>query len=241
MSNKEIALEEIFATDPYGLLDTKVLELFAGSRSIGKVSEELGYKVFSSDLNNFDGIDYAVDIRKFDKSKVPFIPDVIWCSPPCTGFSVAAIGKNWVKGEVFTPKTDSARLGVEILNATLDLIYYYKELNPDLIWYMENPRGKMRKSPMLSENDILENVEDLDMMRHTITYCQYGDDRMKPTDIWTNNESWTPRPMCKNGDPCHVAAPRGSQTGTQGLKGNYERSKLPYQLCKEVLTQINNK
>ncbi len=251
MSNKEIALEETFATDPYGLLDTKVLELFAGSRSIGKVSEELGYKVFSSDLNNFDGIDYAVDIRKFATSKRPFIPDVIWCSPPCTGFSVAAIGKNWVKGEVFTPKTDSARLGVELLDATLELIKYYLVLNPNLKWYMENPRGKMRKSPKLSEskdqstlslfNQELEMVDGLDMVRHTITYCQYGDDRMKPTDIWTNNNSWTPRKMCKNGDSCHVSAPRGSQTGTQGLKGNYERSKLPYQLCKEVLTQINNK
>jgi hypothetical protein len=36
----------------------KVLELFAGSRSIGKVAEELGYKVFSSDINNFEGIHY---------------------------------------------------------------------------------------------------------------------------------------------------------------------------------------
>ena len=38
----------------------KVLELFAGSRSIGKVAEGLGYEVFSSDLNDFEGIDYAV-------------------------------------------------------------------------------------------------------------------------------------------------------------------------------------
>lgn len=205
----------------------KVLELFAGSRSIGKVCQELGYKVFSSDINEFEGIDYATDIRIFDKNMVGFIPDVIWASPPCTGFSVAAIGKNWVKGEPFTPKTDSARLGVELLDATLKLIEHYQQLNPNLIWYFENPRGKMRKSPKL------ENLT-----RHTVTYCQYGDDRMKPTDIWTNNPNWKPRPMCKNGDPCHVSAPRGSQTGTQGLKGNYNRSKIPYELCKEVLTSI---
>ena len=48
----------------------KVLELFAGSRSIGKVCEELGYEVFSSDINAFDGIDYPIDIREFDVNKV---------------------------------------------------------------------------------------------------------------------------------------------------------------------------
>jgi hypothetical protein len=58
---------------------------------------------------------------------------------------------------------------------------------------------------------------------------------MKPTDIWTNSTKWIPRAMCKNGAPCHVAAPRGSRTGTQGLKGAYERSKIPNQLCIEIL------
>ena len=64
---------------------------------------------------------------------------------------------------------------------------------------------------------------------------------MKPTDIWTNAlDVWDPRPMCKNGMPCHTAAPRGSQTGTQGLKGNYERSMVPYELCKEILFSAHN-
>jgi hypothetical protein len=41
--------------------------------------------------------------------------------------------------------------------------------------------------------------------------------------------------MCKNGDSCHVSAPRGSTTGTQGLKGAYERSKVPNDLCEEIV------
>ena len=72
-----------------------VLELYAGSRSIGKAAEELGMKVFSSDIEAFEGIDYAVNVLDFDVSKVPFKPDIIWASPPCTGFSVAAIGHHW--------------------------------------------------------------------------------------------------------------------------------------------------
>jgi hypothetical protein len=97
-------------------------------------------------------------------------------------------------------------------------------MNPALIWYIENPRGKMRKAPFMQ-----------DFIRHTVTYCQYGDKRMKPTDIWTNNKNWAPRPMCKNGDPCHIASPRGSNTGTQALKNAYERSKIPEELCLDIL------
>lgn len=205
----------------------KVLELFAGSRSIGNTAESLGHTVFSSDINAFEGIDYVVDIFDFDVSKVPFIPDMIWASPPCTYFSVASIGKHWNKDN--TPKSDNAILGVNIVKKTLEIISHFSEINPDLVWYIENPRGKLRKLGII-DNKFL----------NTVTYCQYGDSRMKPTDIWTNNEIWSPRPMCKNGSPCHTAAPRGSRTGTQGLKGNYERSKIPTGLCLEVIGDAEN-
>ena len=199
----------------------KVLELFAGSRSIGKVAEELGMEVFSSDINNFDGINYVVNILEFDYSKVPFTPDVIWASPPCTGFSVAAIGHHWTGGKgAYIPKTETARLGIELVKKTLEIIDYYKPK----YWFMENPRGVLRKMDIVKE-----------LKRNTVTYCQYGDERMKPTDIWTNSDVWVPRKMCKNGDTCHVAAPRGSRTGTQGRSNAYERSKIPDELCQEIL------
>lgn len=205
----------------------KVLELFAGSRSIGNTAESLGHTVFSSDINAFEGIDYVVDIFDFDVSKVPFIPDMIWASPPCTYFSVASIGKHWNKDN--TPKSDNAILGVNIVKKTLEIISHFSEINPDLVWYIENPRGKLRKLGII-DNKFL----------NTVTYCQYGDSRMKPTDIWTNNDIWRPRPMCKNGSPCHTAAPRGSRTGTQGLKGNYERSKIPQELCLDIVMSAEN-
>ena len=203
----------------------KALELFAGSRSIGKQAEALGFEVFSSDINDFEGIDYVTDIMNFNVNEVPFIPDVIWASPPCTTFSVASIGHHWFKD--YVPKTEKAREGMRIVQRTQEIIDYYLKLNPDLNYYIENPRGMLRKLGILSPSH-----------RKTVTYCQYGDSRMKPTDIWTNNVQWTPRPMCKNGAPCHVSAPRGSSTGTQGLKGNYERSKIPQELCREVLLSI---
>lgn len=202
----------------------KVLELFAGSRSIGKVCDELGHEVFSSDWTPFDGIDYAVDINQFDTSKVPFIPDMIWASPPCTTFSVASIGKHWDMNR--RPKTEDALMGLQILKKTIAIIDHFRTLNPHLIWYIENPRGMMRR---MDAFNILPHI------RQTVTYCQYGDTRMKPTDIWTNNYDWNPRPACKNGMSCHISAPRGSRTGTQGLKGSYVRSQIPYDLCKEIV------
>lgn len=198
-----------------------VLELFAGSRSIGKQAEKLGMNVFSSDLIEFDGINYAVSILDFDVTKVPFQPDIIWASPPCTSFSVASIGHHWTGGKgAYIPKTEGARLGLKLVEKTIEIINHFQPT----YWFIENPRGVLRKM------EIMKGLK-----RNTVTYCQYGDERMKPTDIWTNSDVWTPRPMCKNGDPCHVAAPRGSRTGTQGRSNAYERSKIPDELCFEVL------
>jgi hypothetical protein len=199
----------------------KVLELFAGSRSVGKVADKLGWEVFSSDFEAFEGIDYQIDILQFDVSKVPFKPDIIWASPPCTGFSVAAIGRNWEKTETDAiPKTDTARLGIELVKKTIEIIDHFQPK----YFFIENPRGMLRTLQIMQR-----------FKRQGVTYCQYGDDRMKPTDIWTNSDTWTPKPMCKNGDSCHISAPRGSRTGTQGLANAYERSKIPEELCLEIL------
>ena len=206
----------------------KVLELFAGSRSIGKVADELGYEVFSVDINNFDGIDLVKDIEFLTKKDIPFIPDVIWASPPCTTYSIAAISHHRDMGK---PKTDFAAKSDRLVLNTLRLIKEY-----DCKYFIENPRGYLRKMHFM-----------LGVPKTTVWYCTYGDIRAKPTDIWSNhiyslfNENgWKPRPMCFNGNiNCqHQPAPRGSRTGTQGMKNNYERSKVPYELCKEILLSL---
>ena len=206
----------------------KVLELFAGSRSIGKVADELGYEVFSVDINNFDGIDLVKDIEFLTKKDIPFIPDVIWASPPCTTYSIAAISHHRDMGK---PKTDFAAKSDRLVLNTLRLIKEY-----DCKYFIENPRGYLRKMHFM-----------LGVPKTTVWYCTYGDIRAKPTDIWSNhiyslfNENgWKPRPMCFNGNTnCqHQPAPRGSRTGTQGMKNNYERSKVPYELCKEILLSL---
>jgi len=206
----------------------KVLELFAGSRSIGKIADELGYEIFSVDINNFDKIDLVKDIEFLTKEDIPFIPDVIWASPPCTTYSIAAISHHRDMGK---PKTDFAAKSDRLVLNILSLIKEY-----DCKYFIENPRGYLRKMDFM-----------LGIPKTTVWYCTYGDTRAKPTDIWSNHiyslfnvNGWKPRAICFNGNTnCHhQPAPRGSRTGTQGMKNNYERSKVPYELCKEILLSL---
>ncbi len=204
----------------------KLLELFAGSRSIGNYAEKIGIEVFSVDWEPYDKINLCIDIGQLSINDIPFIPDIIWASPDCTTYSVAALGRH---RDGTTPKTDYAKT-CDITNAHfIKLIKEWLSINPKLIFFIENPRGMFRKMPFVK-----------DFNRHTIWYCKYGDDRAKPTDIFTNSQSWLPRPPCKNGNTkCHhQPAPRGSNTGTQLLKNSYERSKLPELLCKEIIESI---
>lgn len=207
-----------------------VLELFAGSRSIGKVAEEMGMNVFSVDIMPFDGIDLVKDIEFVSPTDIPFIPDIIWASPLCTTYSIAAISTH---RDGISPKTELADKSDRVIINTLNLINSY----PDCKWFIENPRGMLRKMPFMKW-----------LHRTTVMYCRYGDTRMKPTDIWSNHiqdlfhpDAWQPRRICWNNNRyCqHERAPRGSKTGTQGLHDDYERSIIPEELCIEILKSVN--
>ena len=205
----------------------KVLELFAGTRSIGKAFEDAGHEVYSVEWDkNFENIDLYADILTVTAQDIldKFgYPDVIWASPDCTTFSIAAIShhrkKNIETGNL-DPVSDYAKYCDKVDRHVLDLI---ADLKPKY-WFIENPRGGMRKMTWMQG-----------LPRYTVTYCQYGDKRMKPTDIWTNHPDPKFKPPCHNGDKCHEPAPRGSRTGTQGLKGSKERSVIPNKLCKHIV------
>lgn len=204
----------------------KVLELFAGTRSIGKAFEAHGHEVFSVEWDKkFEDIDLYADvltvtveqiIREFGR------PDVVWASPDCTTYSVAAISthrRREPNGNL-TPQTDYAKFCDEVNAHVVGLI---QELNPRY-WFIENPVGGLRKM------DFMQGLP-----RHTVTYCQYGERRQKPTDIWTNHPNPKFKPACKRGAPCHDAAPRGAKTGTQALKNATEKARIPAMLCEHIV------
>jgi len=199
----------------------RTIELFSGTKSFSKVMEQHNHQTTTVDKDCSLNPDVCADLRQIES--VGSV-DMLWASPPCTAFSVAAIGHHWGGGHrAYEPKTEDAKLGIELVEATLRII----EASQPTWFFIENPRGVLRKLGLLDH-----------LTRHTVTYCQYGDTRMKPTDIWTNAYWWQPRPACKNGAPCHVAAPRGSKTGTQGIAGAKDRGVIPPAIFDEILSQF---
>ncbi len=181
----------------------KVLELFAGSRSIGRMAESLGHEVFSVDWTEYDNINLVKDIEELTLDDIPFIPDFIWASPDCTTYSIAGVRKH--RKDSIIPTSDYAIKSDNVNKHFIGLIKEWLILNPNMVFFIENP-----------------------------------------TDIWTNSDTWVPRPECHNykydkegniiDRHCHHAsARRGAATGTQGIACTYDKSRIPDQLCEEVL------
>jgi C-5 cytosine-specific DNA methylase len=189
----------------------RVLDLFAGLGGWSAPFIERGHEAVTSDIDPRFGCTVTGDFLDYEtRSLLHDIGsyDLILASPPCEAFSVASMGTHWGGGHrQYVPKTDKAVVGIALLELTVQ--FCEAEGVPFLI---ENPRGAMRKMGAVAH-----------LPRHTVTYCQYGQRNMKPTDLFG-----------KNSDPCHEAAPRGAKTGTQGIKGYAERSKIPYELALEV-------
>lgn len=205
-----------------------VYDFFAGTGSSTKAFADAGHTVITFELDKYFDATESVDIMDLDSQELIAKygqPDFVWASPPCTAFSVASIGHHWTGGKgAYVPKTDAAVYNQRLVARTIELI---EQLSPSRGYLIENPRGILRKLPVVQK-----------LPRQTITYCQYGDSRMKPTDLWGEVPNWTPRQPCKNGQGCHEAAPRGSRTGTQGLAGAKIRSMIPIELSQELLAAM---
>lgn len=212
-----------------------MIEFFSGSKVLSNLFKENGYEVFTVDFNEKLNPDLNINILDFEIKMLPEEfrePTVIWASPPCTTFSVASISHYWINRK---PRRWQTYIGLAITKKTFELI---QELNPKY-WFIENPVGMLRKQHFIEKYN-----------SRTVTYCQYGENYRKPTDIWTNANHWVSKKMCMPGNTCHEEARRTNSLiggvkgivtgvmkdkGLQALKSNYDRSKLPILLCQEIV------
>tara|TARA_R110000868_G_scaffold98912_1_gene272368 strand:- start:608 stop:1270 length:663 start_codon:yes stop_codon:yes gene_type:complete len=158
----------------------KVLELFSGTKSIGKVCDQLGWESVSVDL--IMEADHKCDIMDFDYKqyeKDEF--DIVWASPPCTEYS--KLQDCWLnrmrKGELYTKEIQEKHMteGDILIKKTFEIINYF---NCEY-WFMENPQsGRMK------DRDIMKDITFYD-----VDYCMYSDwGYRKRTRIWTNKKDF---------------------------------------------------
>jgi len=204
----------------------KVLYLWAGKAKSGTIPwQEAGYEVVSVGIDPEADLTIRKDILKVTIDELrelgPF--EFIWASPDCKVWSLANLHSgHWEKiGNTFHAQTEKAIGMIDRVLHTLELI---NELAPKY-WVMENPLGILRKMPFMRS-----------YQHEQVTYCQYGDFRMKPTDLWGRfPRTWSGK-KCNYGDKCHEPTPRGRESGTQRLP--YEqRVIIPYDLANSIFIE----
>lgn len=199
-----------------------ILEIFAGTGSVGKVANKRGFNVISIDIDPKFKPDIVANILELQYKDLP-TPNFIWASVPCNTFSWLICSGKTPSRDCKTHKalTDVGRTGDKILNKTLEIIRYFSNLNKNLKWVIENPRGMMREQPAMKPFDLA-----------TTSYCMYGDKRNKPTDFF-NNFNLELKPVCK------PSAPHGSNANHVGVVdvSLHERYKIPPKLIDVIFNQ----
>ena len=165
----------------------RILELFSGTGSIGKIALLLGHEVISLDRDL--PADIIEDIMTWDYTIYP--PghfDLITASPVCAVWSIlkaSNIGRYSVTKESI--ENDINTIGKPMVDRTREIINYF---NPSW-WWIENPQtGRMK-----------EYITDLPFF--DVDYCKYsraGDlfEYRKRTRIWTNITEFVPKKCTKD-------------------------------------------
>jgi site-specific DNA-cytosine methylase len=142
----------------------KLLELFCGTKSISKAFAGAGWKTYTVDWNAEFKPTLCADIGTLTAQDLielcGGIPDVVWMSPDCTSYSVAAIGKHRKKNEItgeLLPTSEYAKQCDNINQRIIDIVI--NQLKPKY-WFIENPRGAFHKMGFVSN-----------LPRFTVTYC----------------------------------------------------------------------
>jgi len=187
-----------------------VLDLFCGLGGFSAAfADSDRWDVTTVDIEPGFDPDICADVMDLRPSGFGTDFDVIVASPPCPEFSPA---QN-LNGE-HDPDGDAITLVYHTLGLTRGLKPRY--------WFVENPRGQLRSY--------------IGAPTCTVTYCQYGEDRMKPTDLWGIHPGGFTGRRCDYGGGCHISNRAGSNPHRDqlGFETAAERSRVPRNLSASI-------
>ena len=189
-----------------------VLELFSGTKSIGKVCDQLGWNAVSVDM--ILPADHECDIMEFDYKQYPKNHfDIVWASPPCTEYSAM----NYCRPEK-TPDIEGAN---KIVKKTLEIIDYFD----CEYWFMENPQTGTLKNQSFMK----------DLPYYDVDYCKYTNPIRKRTRIWTNKKDWN-NLLCKK-DCGHMKEGKHLSFRYMNIKGE-NRLHLRYRIPEDLIFSL---
>ena len=140
----------------------RILELFAGTGSVGNVALRKGWEVVSLDLDPAAQATHTCDILYWDYTQYPRDHfDCIWASVPCTEYST-----------IMNKRPRRLAEADAIVERTLDIIAYF---SPSA-WWIENPL-----SGLLKTREFMLGLPYID-----VSYCRYDYPYRKDTRIWSN-------------------------------------------------------
>jgi hypothetical protein len=186
------------------------LDLFCGLGGFSQAFADADrWQVTTVDIEAEFAPDIQADVLELRPSDFDVEYDVVLASPPCKEFSPA---QN-LNG-AHTPAGDAVALAFH----TVGLI---RGLDPQF-WLLENPRGQLRSF--------------LGRPTATVTYCQYGEAHMKPTDLWGEHPAGFIGRSCGYGDDCHINHHSGSNAMRDdvGKRSDAERAKVPRALSEAI-------
>jgi len=188
-----------------------VLDLFCGLGGFSAAfADSEDWSVTTVDIEARFDPDIQADVMDLRPSDLPDA-DVVLASPPCTEFSPA---QN-LNGD-HDPDPDHITLAYH----TLGIIH---GIDPDY-WFLENPWGRLRSY--------------IGTPTATVTYCQYGERTMKPTDLWGDHPPMTYR-RCSRGDSCHVNTREGSNELRKDGRTTAQKAVVPYNLSEAICKAVD--
>ena len=163
----------------------RILELFCGTKSIGKVFKTAGYEVISLDYNKKFNATHTEDILTWNYQQYP--PEyfnVIWASPDCTTWSLAPGGIYRTKASIYGNNNqyqERATLGNNMILRVIEILKYFQPQS----WFIENPMGLLQHFPPLKQF-----IEEYDANMNLVYYGNYNWGFPKATNIWSNLTLW---------------------------------------------------